>query len=191
MMSDNIEDLLKETKYHRTDLWKANQYLSYPTESEDSIYKLKYYFIPNKYEYYDFKNLRIKVRKELNHIIKCFQESEYISSLKEDWDDNEGKPISFQTWTNAVNFVNDYSDWIFNYFGIVISEPQIQPGPNETIDIVWRNDNYRFLINIPQDKNFQAGYYGDDKKNGNSIKGKIPIDKVEEFIATWMKNLKK
>jgi hypothetical protein len=55
--------------------------------------------------------------------------------------------------------------------GVVIS---ILPGPYGSIDLHWRTPKRELLINVPDDAEGPASYYGDDREEGtgNAIRGK-------------------
>lgn len=128
--------------------------------------------------------------EQLINIKNALEEAQDLLALEADWDDEGAPPIDKNTLIRAIHFVMDYSSWLFYEQGIILSPPQILPGADGSIDILWRTNNYRMLVNIPLDANKQAEYYGDDKKDGNSIKGKVPTNGVKEHLAFWLNNLK-
>lgn len=86
----------------------------------------------------------------------------------------------------------DYAIWLYNaQQHFVIEPPQINSGPGTSIDLLWRNDKYRLLVNISEDSEKPIEYYGDNNLGENSIKGKLKPGFVQEFFALWVKNLKK
>jgi len=118
----------------------------------------------------------------LKHIGEAIEGSKKILELAEDWDDAGALPIKKTTFKRASIFLINYSTWLFNNFKFAIETPQLSPGPDGSIDILWRTKYYRMLINIPQNKDQQAGYYGDDYKDGNSIKGKVPVEGLKNIL---------
>ncbi|MEK7257879.1 MAG: hypothetical protein AAB316_24185 [Bacteroidota bacterium] len=127
--------------------------------------------------------------RQLVEIKQSIEEAYSILDLEADWDDEGSPAIDKHTFIRAIHFVMDYASWLFYKHGIILAPPQILPGSDGSIDILWRSINYRMLINIPSDENKQAEYYGDDIKDGNSIKGKVPTNGIKEHLALWLNNL--
>lgn len=127
---------------------------------------------------------------QLYEIKKSIDDAKYMLDLEEDWDDEGGMPVDKNTFIRAIKFLINYSVWLLRNQSIFLVPPQIHPGPDGSIDILWRTKNYRMLINVLPNPERQFEYYGDDKKDGNSIKGKVPSNGVQEFLALWLKNLK-
>ncbi len=134
--------------------------------------------------------LVIEVPTQLYEIKEAIDEAAYILTLEEDWDDEGGMPVDKYTFIRAAMFLINYSVWLLENHRIFLSRPQIHPGPNASVDILWRSANYRMLINVPSDVAKDVAFYGDDKKNGKSIKSNVSPEGVEEFLAIWLKNLK-
>lgn len=73
----------------------------------------------------------------------------------------------------------------FQNSGVWIAAPDICPGPDGSIDLLWKLEDRELLINIPFDENALAEYYGDDLKI-NTIKGKLDFADKHEWILTWL-----
>lgn len=121
---------------------------------------------------------------ELKTIIDAIEKSSYLLSLDNNWDDEDGEPIDSETWQNSANFLLDYAIWVFDKSGICIQTPKISPGPENSIDILWKSLNFRLLVNISQKEG--ATYYGDDTKNNNSIKGSLIYTDIQIFFGLWL-----
>jgi len=69
----------------------------------------------------------------------------------------------------------------------MIDAPHIHPGPDGSIDIHWKNDNYELLLNVPVEEGSLAGFYGDNI-SGNMIKGKMNISdgKMNNGLILWL-----
>ena len=98
----------------------------------------------------------------LGNINTAIEDSKYMLELEEDWDDEGGMPIDEVTFERASDFLLGYAEWLLDNKNVVIQTPEISPGPENSIDIHWRLENYRMLINIPSNPQKQAGFYGDD-----------------------------
>jgi hypothetical protein len=126
----------------------------------------------------------------LLHIENAIKEASYITDLPADWDDEGAVPILINTFNNAANFLRIYSNYLFNSYNIFIPVPEINPCKDGSIDLAWRTNSARMLINIRSDKGeYYAFYYGDRYNNKMPIKGNIPLPEFSEFLAVWMKYL--
>ncbi len=99
---------------------------------------------------------------KLHEIYREIEKSKYVLDLEDDWDDEGSITYKPATWIRAVKFIADYAKWVLEEASIVLSTPRISPGPNGSIDVLWKNNNFRLLINIPEDRQKQASFYGDD-----------------------------
>lgn len=114
--------------------------------------------------------------KQLNEIFNAITESKYILKLEDDWDDDGAKSYKAATWTKAIIFLINYSNWTFNKLNKKLSTPRILQGPNGSIDIYWKNSNFLFLMNIPEEGD--ATYYGEDYKKNKCEGAFDPSDQI-------------
>ncbi|MFM2305978.1 MAG: hypothetical protein RLZZ367_647, partial [Bacteroidota bacterium] len=103
------------------------------------------------------------------------------------WDGEDALPIKKHSWDRAINFYTEYNNYIYQNFSVLISAPEINPGRDGSIDLVWKMDGAYFLINFCPTEKFEAHYYGDDGKDNVIIKGILYSDKLNEDIAYWMR----
>ncbi|MGH7900630.1 MAG: hypothetical protein ACRENZ_02725, partial [Thermodesulfobacteriota bacterium] len=144
-----VESLLERVRSYLTDL--ESPYIQ-NKESKDTL-KL----ILND-------ELIIELPYQFESLYNSIEESKYILELEENWD-GEGSPTYKQsTWRRAIEFISNYAIWIFSETNRIIDAPKIYHGPNGSIDILWKKENYRLLINIPDDAEKPASFYGDDYK---------------------------
>jgi len=81
-------------------------------------------------------------KKDFKLIDEAVKKSEYILEIEDNWD-GEGSPgYSESTWKKAINFIYLYAEEIWNKLNINISPPDILPGPEGSIDLHWKEDNY-------------------------------------------------
>jgi hypothetical protein len=107
---------------------------------------------------------QVELPAELSEIAQVIEESKYILELTDNFDEEGAKACEFATWERAVRFLVEYSGWVFKSFHYVIDCPKIYDGPHGSIDMLWRTDRYRWLINFPEDSTQPASFYGDDFK---------------------------
>lgn len=128
----------------------------------------------------------------LKHIAFTIEESKEILALDDDWDNNNGLKIEFETWASAVELIIVYASFILDNFNTPIIAPEINPVGNGSVDIVWRTKEARLLMNVkPPRSPVIASYYGDLYNNGQEIRNVIKDDSIVEHLAFWMKNLNK
>lgn len=108
-----------------------------------------------------------------------------LLELQQDWD-GEGSPgYSEETWDRMSKFLLEHSNQLAGANGVKTPIPKILPGPNGSIDLLWKSDDYELLLNIPADSQSLASFYGDDKGN-LFIKGKLAPDKINQGLLQWL-----
>src|SRR5690606_5828346 len=98
-------------------------------------------------------NIEIKIDNEiirtlpirLQEIQKSIEDSYYILELEDDWDDEGGVPVDKNTFIRGIRFLINYSVWLLHNQNFLLAPPQINPGPDGSIDILWRTNHYRML----------------------------------------------
>ena len=122
--------------------------------------------------------------EELNHSV-------YILDLDEDWDGMGAEKISKSTYYDAIGFAVDYTKHIFRrYDSQIISAPEINPGPDGSIDLEWHSVNARFLANIQSSaQGTIVKFYGDFHKNSSPYSGKMYLKQFNTELAKWMTSL--
>ncbi|MEJ7684313.1 MAG: hypothetical protein WKG06_41980 [Segetibacter sp.] len=94
--------------------------------------------------------------------------------MKDDWDDQGSKGYSKETFCQACSFIVKYFTWVWDEFRIIPDAPELLPGPNGSIDILWQNDKYELLVNCKEAPDNIATFYGDDK-NKTKIEGEFEM----------------
>lgn len=108
------------------------------------------------------KNRTVKLPIELTKVSEAIERSRYILNLKKNWDGEGAKDYKQNTWEMAVNYLIEFSKFLLENFGKIIDSPRITHGPDGSIDMLWKNDKYRLLLNIPEEPDSIASFYGDD-----------------------------
>lgn len=99
--------------------------------------------------------------------------------------DDEGVATSPETLDRAIAFVRQTAAIAFERHGIDIDVPKILPGPDGSVDILWRSPRYDMLVNIPADTETLADFYG-DKLDGLTIKGTFRPEIHHDGIVGWL-----
>ena len=108
-----------------------------------------------------------------------------LLGLQQDWD-GEGSPgYSEETCDRMSKFLLNHSKQLAAACGIEALIPKILPGPNGSIDLLWKSDDYELLLNIPADLQSPASFYGDDQ-GSLCIKGTLDPDKINQGILQWL-----
>lgn len=114
-------------------------------------------------------------------------ESRWILELPDDWDNEGACSYREETWVRAQEFLFRLAVESEKTFNFLIPLPRILPGPDGSIDLHWKTDNYELLVNIPADGDQTAGFYGDDYGKMN-IKGTFDPTKDTHSVLSWIKD---
>ncbi len=115
----------------------------------------------------------------------AIQESRSLLDLPDNWDDEGSPAYAESTWTRVVDFLLHNAERLWLDQGILVSAPQILPGPDGSIDLHWRIKNHELLLNIPADPHALADYYG-DTVDGNAINGKLNPAARNQWLLMWL-----
>jgi hypothetical protein len=115
----------------------------------------------------------------------------YIQGLHMDnWDEEGAKPITDIVFSSTKFFLRQYDAYLFLNFQLHLPIVEINPCANGSIDLSWRTDGARMLINIRlHNEHPMAFFYGDRYNNRSTIKGNTLVYEFSESLATWMKQL--
>lgn len=98
-------------------------------------------------------------------MIKEIEKSVRILDYKNNWDGEGSKSYKKETFINAISFLVKYTNWIWDEKVYAIPSPKILPGPNGSIDIYWKKNNFDLLVTISEHPSTTAFFYGDDKSD--------------------------
>jgi len=124
----------------------------------------------------------MKIEHLINEII---DNSKWILELEEDWDDEGSCEYKRETWERACLILRNIM--IDSNLQDRTTIPEISPGPNGSIDIHWKAERFELLINIPDEKDKPASFYGDNYTK-DCIKGKFNWHNIPYEIITWLTN---
>ncbi|MDI3287791.1 hypothetical protein [Polyangium sp. 15x6] len=119
----------------------------------------------------------------LAHIRKAIEAARCILDLEPDWDGEGSAAYDPVTFNAAVDFLAAQAGQALAA-KVTIPAPDIAPGPNGSIDLVWQEPKYRLLINVPHGGR-PIGYWG--RNSVVEIKGQIhepSVDHKELFL--WL-----
>lgn len=122
----------------------------------------------------------------LTPIFQAIEKAQYILTLQDDYDGEGSLGYSPKTFKRAESFLKAYAETFFEKFNLLLPLPKILPGPDSSIDILWKNDECELLINFPADPKVPAAFYG-DRKEGLSIKGHLIPSINNPGLLEWLK----
>ena len=111
----------------------------------------------------------IPLHTHLGNISRVVESSR---SLLGAFDEDGHALVEKETWDRAIQFLMRYARQVWEQFGVKIDAPAVLPGPQQSIDLHWKESSYEMLINFSRDAREAATYYGDDNQ-GNVIEGRI------------------
>ena len=94
---------------------------------------------------------------------------------------------SEETLKRAVDFLTEHLLTIWSRQCVMVPVPRFGIGPNESVDLYWKQPSWELLINIPADPAALASFYGDDY-GSQRIKGSFEPREFNLGIATWLMN---
>ena len=129
------------------------------------------------------KDLSNELSSELK---KAIEISKQILEYEDDWDGEGSLGYSKLTLDKAEKFLTENALTFWKNNTVWVSAPDFCPGPNGSIDLLWKLEDRELLINIPVNENNLVGYYGDNFQNGSIIKGKLNLAEKNEWILMWL-----
>lgn len=130
---------------------------------------------PKKFEMFMPKEIELGYKQfDKNTLSKSFPENQKSSlqldeiligankllKLPENFDDEGSPSYSYQTLTNTADFLTKLWQVMLDNNLKEIPVPEVLPGPNGTIDILWETGKFDLLINISTGEVPDIDYYG-------------------------------
>lgn len=114
-------------------------------------------------------------------------EVDRVTGLLEHQDDEElcDSVYSKGTLDRAVAFLIVQSIKLRETCGLPTPVPNIDLGPNGSIDLHWKRSNWELLVNVPADANRLAAFYGDNY-GSQKIKGTFDLNNFNYGLAEWL-----
>ncbi len=126
---------------------------------------------------------RIELPYQLEKLYDAIDKSRYLIGYKE-IDEDTGIETLYEktTWERSIKFLAQLGKWAFEKHDLVIDAPKIYDGPNGSIDMYWKSDSYRLMINFPTNENTAPSYYGDDYAD---LRFEASIDLKKNLLFTF------
>jgi len=137
---------------------------------------------------FEVNGLKYDVPLCLKYIAKQIEEAKVILDYEDDWDDEGAVATDVNTFTKAIDFVVQYSVFIYNSYKAILKEPYIDILRDGTISVHWEaSKNNQMLIIFKKDEGEIAHYYAQQGDRKIPLKSAIiPGEQVDETLALWM-----
>ena len=121
----------------------------------------------------------------LHEIQAALQEARTMSSWGDNWDGQGSPGYSKATLERAAAFLVQSTRELWQRHQRVVPVPQIEPGPDGSVDFHWQAGDRELLLNLPSDPNEMVDFYGDSSA-GESIKGRAYTSTVGPWLLSWL-----
>lgn len=128
-----------------------------------------------------------RLTTQFSHIAKALAEANCILALEDDWDGEGSAGYSQCVVDRAREFVTRSALETFGKSSVLIPAPRLLPGPDGSVDVHWKTDQWELLVNIPKELDSPAEFYGDDY-GSLQIKGRRQVDELTTAISMWLPN---
>jgi hypothetical protein len=110
---------------------------------------------------------------------------EKLTALADNWDGEGSAEYSKETINNAAEFLMSQDLLLRKICGMSLPVPQINPGPDGSIDLFWKQPTWELLVNVPANSNQAASFYGEDQ-TGHTIKGSLDTSEPNLGVIVWL-----
>jgi hypothetical protein len=164
----------------------------------ESLYQIKEKIkaIVKDAENYKLKTIKIQLEDkiitelpvELFELASAIEKSKYILTYEDNWDGEGSVGYKRATWLRAISFLSEYFKNIYETLGRTIIPPKIYHGEGGNIDLLWETTKYRLLIEIPENPEQVATFYGDDYHK-EKIEGEFEPSEIKPGLLFCLCNL--
>lgn len=130
-------------------------------------------------------NIPKPLSPSLNHITKAIEKSRKMLDWEDNWDDEGSVGYSVETWNRATHFLLTMTTRLWMLYGVHLEIPRILPGPDGSIDIHWKTEKHKLLINFPANSGESISFYGDNK-SGQVVKGILDLNLNNQWLLIWL-----
>lgn len=153
--------------------------------------KLSVQFDRKESFHFTINNKVYSLYEPLKNIEEALDEASEILSYEYDWDDEGAEVLDVTSFDNAIEFVVNFSNYIYENNRKIVATPYIDILRDGSVSIHWESEMNQLLIIF--DKNDCDSYsfymqYG-ESENKEFIKGKGRLkENINKIIALWMKD---
>ena len=110
---------------------------------------------------------------------------EKLTALTDNWDGEGSAEYKTETVNSAAEFLMSQDRLLRELCGTSLPVPQINPGPDGSIDLFWKQPTWELLVNVPENANESASFYGEDL-TGHTIKGSLDPSVPNLGVIMWL-----
>jgi hypothetical protein len=110
---------------------------------------------------------------------------EKLTALADNWDGEGSAGYKTETVDGAAEFLMSQDRLLRELRRISLPVPQINPGPDGSIDLFWKQPTWELLVNVPENANESASFYGEDQ-TGHTIKGSLDTSAPNLGVIMWL-----
>lgn len=185
-----MKDLLENNSYKKLAFYNKGfvntseeDWINYKQGYMNHVYLLEKSLVePTNQRIRITEDYSIELPNELKGIAEEIKDAVNFIENNEDCDLDEGELYSHLTLKNAATFLADYSIWVFDEHGFVIPKPKLYPGPDGTIDILWKNEQFKLLVNIKSHPDLSATFFGKTTNGEEFVEGKFKIGNINQNV---------
>ena len=185
-----MKDLIENTSYKKLAFYSKGfinaskeDWLSYKQNYMNHVHLFeKDVTVSNNHRVGITENYSVELPNELKDIAEEIENAVTFLENMEDWDADEGEHYTFSTLKNAVTFLVDYSIWVLDEHSFVIPTPKIYPGPDGSVDILWKNEKFKLLVNIKPYPDLFATFFGKTNEGEEFVEGKFKIGNINQNV---------
>lgn len=129
----------------------------------------------------------VVVPNHLAHFVPAMERSRAMLDLEDDWD-GEGSPgYAEETWRRAVGIALESAKHAPSAPQEPLPTPAFSKGPDGSVDVLWRANAKRVMINVPAEAGEPITYHGFDRDNARrEIKGLLDPTDANGWIVAWL-----
>jgi len=125
-------------------------------------------------------------RERFAAVEEAIDASRKLLALPERWDDEEARRILPSTWDKAVGLLRRTTSAVYRRSEAVLKAPRISPCSDGSIDIFWKTNAFKLLVNIRPDGQGDSDFYG-ESKDGLMVKGTFRPDGHDLGFVDWLR----
>lgn len=113
------------------------------------------------------------------------EDSRSMLELPQNWDDDGAEKIQEETWGRAADFLRATARRVSEAGRLIFPIPNLNPCPDGSIDLHWKNELFELLLNIPPVSRGAGDFYG-ESRDGLTIKGSFKPEIHHQGIVCWL-----
>ncbi len=124
---------------------------------------------------------------ELSSITRAIEGTRSILDLRDDWDGQGSPGYDEATRKRTMRLALECSLDYWQTHQAVPPMPTMTPGPDGSIDIVWRMAERRLFLNVPVEPETIATFYGKDRGDEHVvIQGELDLTHDAGWMLAWL-----